>query len=120
MLHGQRTDVRVLNGTKTNEDKNFSTKLLSNTVIQFLVGNKSFNEAILKWNIPSLNDETILVAVYQDVLKNPDYIQYINTDEDFNLIQDQAILKSILINNLLCNELFVQHLGTLLLRVFLF
>ncbi|MCO5234220.1 MAG: transcription antitermination factor NusB [Chitinophagales bacterium] len=94
----------------TQEDKNFSTKLLSNVFILNLNNDEEFLKALKKSDAPQNLDEAVKNHLYKLMVEAPEYIEYISSDTEFDLEEDRKIISAILNNILLSNDLFLEHI----------
>lgn len=94
----------------TEQDKNFSTKLLSNTLIQYLNHDKEFNKEITSSGLLDQLDENIKKTVYRKLTASPEYLAYINHPQEFDFEQDKKIVSHIFNELVLSDELFLQQI----------
>ncbi|MCO5231494.1 MAG: transcription antitermination factor NusB [Chitinophagales bacterium] len=94
----------------TQEDINFSTKILSNFFILNLNNDEEFLKALKKSDIPNQLDEVIKGHLYKSMVESPEYIKYIDAETEFDFEQDRKIMSFLLNDILLSNELFLEHI----------
>ena len=88
------TDAKIKAGKyiKDEKDKNFNTKLLSNIIVQYLNNDQEFLTEINNANTASLIDEDSIRSWYKKFIATPEYQQYLNSNNEFNLEEDKAII----------------------------
>ena len=95
---------------KNEKDKDFSTKLLSNIIIQYLNNDKEFAIEIINANIASLIDEDHVRQLYKKMTESQEYINYLENGTEFNVEEDKAIISFLLNNILLEDEIFMNNI----------
>lgn len=103
------TDAKIKAGKfiKTDKDKNFNTKLLSNIIIQYLNNDASFLLEIKNAQTQTLIDEDNIRSWYKIFIQSKAYQDYLNNENEFNLEADRAIIKYLLDVVLLEDENFL-------------
>ncbi len=102
----QDAKVKASKHIKSEKDKNFNTKLLSNVIIQYLNNDKEFDQEIKKANIQSLIDEDAIRRFYKILFTSDAYIEYLNNGLEFNVEADKKILTYLLNSILLEDDVF--------------
>jgi N utilization substance protein B len=103
------TDAKIKAGKyiKDEKDKNFNTKLLSNIIVQYLNNDQEFLTEINNANTASLIDEDSIRSWYKKFIATPEYQQYLNSNNEFNLEEDKAIILFLLNVVLLEDDNFI-------------
>lgn len=94
----------------TDEDKLFSTKLLSNSIIQYLNHDKEFTKEVMASRLMDQMDDNINKVLYKKMVASEEYIAYLNSGEEFNFEADKKIVSYIFDHLVLSEELFLQHI----------
>ncbi len=95
---------------KSEDDKQFNTKLLSNTFIKFLMNDEVFNDAISHYNLIEKIDDTLVQNLYNNLKKSEVYRAYLTSNEDFNVKEDLSLVKHLYQEIILQNEDFHSHI----------
>lgn len=93
---------------KTDKDKNFNTKLLSNVLVQYLNNDTSLNNELKRHKTHQLIDEELVRLLYKNLTESEAYANYLAQPTEFDLEEDKKILSSLLTDILLSNEVFMQ------------
>ena len=91
------------------EDKNFSTKLLSNTFIKFLSNDENFKSGIRAHHFEQLKDEELVKKTLQKLRKTEKYADYVLNKGDFDSAADAEIIKYLYEEVMLEDELWISH-----------
>ncbi len=104
------TDAKIKSGKfiKTEKDKNFNTKLLSNILVQYLNNDTAFLNELKKHKSSQLADEELIRDLYKSFISAPEYQNYLNLSTEFDLEEDKKIVTFLLKDILLQNEAFMQ------------
>jgi N utilization substance protein B len=102
-------DIKATKYLPSEKDKNFSTKLLSNTLIQYLNHDNEFQKAIEKSHLQHFLDETILKSIYQKLIKSDIYNLYLNNNKDFDFEEDRKIMYFLFDEIILKDEITLEH-----------
>lgn len=94
----------------TEEDKNFSTKLLSNFFIQSLNLSEEFQKELKKTALADQFEEAIRQHLYKNLSESSEYKAYLDTDREFDVEQDRKIIDFLFNDILLSNEMFLEHI----------
>lgn len=94
----------------TEADKNYSTKILSNVIIQGLNNDDYFVKEVIKSSYTTQFDDTIRVFLYKLLIESEAYNQYIQSDEEFNFEKDRKIIEFLFYDIMLSNEMFLEHM----------
>lgn len=107
-----RTDAkqRAAKYLATAEDKNASTKLANNLIIDALWTNEAFQEAREKQNINGYIREEWVKKLFRQLAATSNYTDYIE-DASQNKTADKAILKYLWEEVILTNEVFISDLA---------
>lgn len=97
----------------TDADRNFSTKLLSNTIVQYLNHDKEFQKEIKTAGLLQHMDEHINRKLYKDLEASETYIAYLQSDAEFDFEADKKLIKFLFNDILLSNEMFLQQVEEL-------
>jgi N utilization substance protein B len=92
---------------KSTTDKNFNTKFLSNTFIQYLNHDEEFLKEIKQLNIQQFINEEEIRDLYKIFIETPEYNNYINNNLEFNNEEDKKIISFLFEKFLLENEDFL-------------
>lgn len=95
---------------KSEKDKNFSTKILSNILIQYLNNDKLFIEQSKKYNIDKYINEDMIFDMYNLFVASDAYNEYINDSSEFNLENDKKIINYLYEDILLSSEKFIYSI----------
>lgn len=93
---------------KTQEDKDFNTKLLSNTFIQYLNHDEEFLSEIKKQHIQQYINEEEIRNLYKEFIETPAYQTYIHSPKEFDATEDKKIISFLFQDFLLSNESFLN------------
>ncbi|MEZ4878892.1 MAG: transcription antitermination factor NusB [Chitinophagales bacterium] len=93
---------------KSEEDKNFSTKILSNILVQYLNNDKVFIEQSKKYNIDRYINDDLVFDMYNQFVASSAYKDYVNDASEFNLEQDKKIINYLYEDILLSSEQFIH------------
>lgn len=98
---------------KSDADKNFNTKLISNLFIKYLNHDEDFIAETKKLNLLNLIDEDLLKRLYKVFIETEEYKQYLNNNSEFNIEEDKKIIHFLLYNILLEDEAFLINMEDL-------
>jgi len=104
----QDAHIKAKKYIQTEADKQFSTKLLSNTFIQYLNNNEEFLKEIKKANTQHLINEDEVKAFYKKFVTTEAYQKYKDNPSEFNLEEDQKIISFLFNDFLLEDEHFLE------------
>lgn len=109
------TDSKIKAGKhiKSEYDKNFNTKLLSNVIVQYLNNDKEFAIEIKNANIASLIDEDNMRQIYKKMTESQEYIDYLTNGIEFSVEEDKTIIAFLLNNLILEDEIFATNIEEL-------
>jgi len=93
----------------TEEDKRFSTKLLSNSIIQALNNDDEFLKELKKTALAGQFEEAVKQHLYKKMIQTPEYKEYIGSDVEFDYEADRRMVAHILNDILLADDLFLEH-----------
>lgn len=106
-------DVAKIKASKhlpTEADKLYSTKLLSNTLIQYLNFDAEFNKEVLSSGLSKFIDDDLNRNFYKKLEASVAYNTYIDSEEEFSFEADRAIICHLFDEILLADDLFLQHI----------
>lgn len=95
---------------KSESDKLYSTKFLSNIIVQYLHHDAEFAQELKNANIHSLLDEDNVRQLYNKLMESSEYNAYLNNGLEFNLEEDKKIVSFLLNNIILEDEIFIQNM----------
>ncbi len=95
---------------KSDSDKNFNTKFLSNILIQFLHNDEDFALELENANIEVLTDEDNVRQLYKKLTDSNEYRTYLNNVTEFNMEDDRNIVAFLLNHIILEDETFMQNM----------
>lgn len=98
---------------KTESDKNFNTKLLSNVIVQYLNNDKEFAIELKNAGTASLLDEDDIRQLYKKMTESAEYNEYLNNGTEFNVEEDKAIISFLLNNIIIEDENFASNMEEL-------
>lgn len=98
---------------KSDADKQFNTKLVSNILVKYLNHNQEFLNEIKKSNIVNAIDEDLLRRLYKSFIETEEYKQYLNNDTEFNIEEDKKIITFLLKDILMEDEGFLNYMEEL-------
>jgi len=109
------TDAKIKAGKhlKNDKDKNFSTKLLSNVIVQYLNNDKEFNIELKNASIASLLDDDNIRQLYKKLTESEAYVDYLTNGTEFNVEADKSIITFLLNNLILEDENFTTNIEEL-------
>ena len=109
------TDAKIKAGKhlKNDKDKNFSTKLLSNVLVQYLNNDKEFNIELKNASIASLLDDDNIRQLYKKLTESEAYVDYLTNGTEFNVEADKSIITFLLNNLILEDENFTTNMEEL-------
>ena len=109
------TDAKIKAGKhlKNDNDKNFSTKLLSNVLVQYLNNDKEFNIELKNASIASLLDDDNIRQLYKKLTESEAYVDYLTNGTEFNVEADKSIITFLLNNLILEDENFTTNMEEL-------
>lgn len=93
----------------TEEDKNYSTKILSNVLVQSLNLDEDFQKELKKTGLANQLEDTVKSHLYRLMIETPEYKAYISSDAEFDTEQDKKIIEHIFNNIMLADEMFLEH-----------
>ena len=93
---------------QTETDKQFSTKLLSNTFVQYLNHNEEFQKEIKKSNTQLFINVDEVRKFYKKFSETATYKKYLQNDSEFNIEEDQKIISFLFNTVLLEDEHFLE------------
>lgn len=102
--------IKASKHIKSDSDKNFNTKLLSNILIQFLHNDEEFALELKNANIQALNDEDNIRQLYKKLTDSDEYKTYLNNGTEFNVEEDRKIVAFLLNYIILEDETFMQNM----------
>ena len=94
---------------KSDRDKSFNTKLLSNVLVQFLNNDKEFLTEIKNAQTSALLDEDNIRQLYKKLTESPEYNDYLENGKEFDLEEDRAVVTFLLDNILLEDDVFTAN-----------
>ncbi len=93
----------------TEEDKNYSTKILSNVLIQSLNHDEDFQKELKKTGLANHLEDTVKSHLYKLMIEAPEYKAYISSDAEFDAEQDRKIIEHIFNELMLTDDMFLEH-----------
>lgn len=102
--------IKAAKHLKSEADKKFSTKLLSNILVQYLNNDAEFRQELNNANIHSLLEEDLVRSLYKKFTESEEYKAYVNNGSEFNMEEDQKIITFLLDYVLLEDESFTTSL----------
>lgn len=93
----------------TEEDRNLSTRIWDNKVVQAIVNDEEFQQRIKLEKLKYLIDADMVKTLYKNFIKTPKYQAYIN-HEDPKLKDDKKILKTLFRDVMQASELYGDYL----------
>jgi len=108
-------DIKAAKLLPTDDDNEVNAKLLENQFVTELQENETFQTIVKKFKFTHLKDEHVIQTLYKELENSAFYSAYLSqqlTDSS----DDIAIIKSLVFEILLPNEVFVEHLGDLFLN----
>lgn len=106
----QDAKIKASKYIKTDKDKNFNTKLLSNVLIQFLNNNKEFENELSKAKTATLLEEEEIRRLYKNLFASSNYQDYLSNGKEFNVEEDKKIVSFILNTILLEDDIFNSNM----------
>ncbi len=94
---------------KSDRDKSFNTKLLSNVLVQFLNNDKEFLTELKNAQTASLLEEDNIRQLYRKLTESPEYNAYLENGKEFDLDEDRVIITFLLDTILLEDEIFTAN-----------
>jgi N utilization substance protein B len=91
-------------------DKKFSTKLLSNTIIQYMNHDPEFIQEVKARHLIHHIDENVVTQLYRKLRDAEEYIAYVNSGKEFNFDEDKSIVQYIFENLVLGEEISLHHI----------
>lgn len=101
-------NVKAKKFMPTSADKNFNTKLLSNTFIQYLNHDEEFLKEIKKANTANSIDSDKIRDFYKKFIETSAYQKYLNHPSEFNVEEDKKIIDFLFNDFLLADEDFLE------------
>lgn len=98
---------------KNEKDRNFSTKLLSNVIVQYLNNDKEFAAEIKNAKVAAMMDDDNVRQLYKKMTESDEYNAYLNNGSEFNIEEDRAIITFMLNHILLEDEVYTANLEEL-------
>ncbi len=102
--------IKATKHIKSDSDKNFNTKLLSNMLVQYLNNDVEFQKEIKNASIHSLLDDDNIRQLYKKLTDSEVYKDYLNNGLEFNVDEDRKIINYLLNNIILEDEVFTQNM----------
>ena len=102
--------IKASKHIKSDNDKNFNTKLLSNIFVQYLHNDVEFATEIKNASIQNLSDEDNIRSLYKKLTDSEQYQAYLNNGLEFNADEDKSIVFFLLNNLILEDESFMQNM----------
>lgn len=93
----------------TEEDKNYSTKILSNVFVQSLNHDEEFQKELKKTGLANQLEDTVKAHLYKLMIETPEYNDYIGADAEFDVDQDRKIIEHLFNEVMLSNDMFLEH-----------
>lgn len=107
---GKMAVIKANKFLKSEGDKNYSTKILSNLFVQYLNTDTDFLDKLKKSKLEHLLKEDIVRKLHTEFTQLPLYVEYIESEKEFDFEQDKKIIKAlyeeIILENELVNNLF--------------
>jgi len=94
----------------TEEDKNFNTKILSNTLIQYLNHDKEFLRAVESSKVSFLIDEILTRNLYDKLIDSSAYYAYTHSNKEFDFEEDKSIIQFIFEHLVIENPLSMEYI----------
>ena len=89
-------------------DQNVDTRLATNSFVQLMTGNKTFNERIKENSLERYVDEDLVKKIFGNVLRSAEYSVYTDSDKH-TPVADKAILQYIWETEILASEDVLSH-----------
>jgi N utilization substance protein B len=102
--------IKASKHIKSDSDKNFNTKLLSNIIIQYLNNDVEFLKEIKDASIYSLIDEDNIRQLYKKLTTSDVYKDYLDNGLEFNVEEDRKIITFLLDNIILEDLVFTNNI----------
>jgi N utilization substance protein B len=102
--------VKATKHIRTDIDKSFSTKFLSNIIIQYLHNDADFALELENASIHTLQDEDNIRQLYNKFIASSEYEAYLQNGTEFNVEEDKKIVAFLLNNIILEDEIFTQNM----------
>lgn len=83
-------------------DKQFNTKLTSNTFMTYLINDETFNDTVSQHNLLEIIDDVTVQNLYQQLKQSDEYAAYLTSENNFDVKEDLKFIKFIY------NVLFLQ------------
>lgn len=80
---------------KSNQDKHYNTKILSNIFIQYLNTDKEFLDKVKKSKLEYHIKDEMIRKLYADFTELPIYENYISLESEFDFEEDKKIVKAL-------------------------
>lgn len=103
----QDATFRVSKHLPTEEDKNFSTKIYDNNIIQMIAQSDGYNDLVQQHKLLKLVDSDVTKKLYKEFSKTSDYKEYLQKESD---ITDHRDVLLELYRSLTRNELFNESI----------
>lgn len=102
--------VKATKHIRTDIDKSFSTKFLSNIIIQYLHNDADFALELKNASIHTLQDEDNIRQLYNKFIASSEYEAYLHNGTEFNIEEDKKIVAFLLNNIILEDVIFTQNM----------
>lgn len=94
----------------TEEDRRFSTKLLSNILIQYLNHDEEYNKAIEKSRLMGLIEGVVIRHLYKRFSGSEVYAEYVHSGQEFNYDEDSKVIRYLFEEVMLDDDVLLSHL----------
>jgi transcription antitermination protein NusB len=102
--------MRAAKFLPTEEDRLFSTKLLSNILIQYLNHDEEYAHAIEKYKLSYLLDDVVVRHIYKTFAASDAYKAYVNSGTEFNYEEDSKVIRYLFEEVMMEDEVLLSHL----------
>lgn len=102
--------VKATKHIRTDIDKSFSTKFLSNIIIQYLHNDADFALELKNASIHTLQDEDNIRQLYNKFIASSEYEAYLHNGTEFSIEEDKKIVAFLLNNIILEDVIFTQNM----------
>jgi N utilization substance protein B len=106
----QDAQIKANKFIKSKADKDFNTKLLSNTFVQYLNHDEEFLNEIKKLNISQYINEEEIRSYYKKFIETDAYQAYLNQASEFDVQEDKKIITFLFEEFLLQSETFLNNI----------
>jgi transcription antitermination protein NusB len=102
--------MRAAKFLPTEEDRLFSTKLLSNILIQYLNHDEEYIHAVEKYKLSYLLENVVIKHIYKTFAASEAYKEYVNSGTEFNYEEDSKVIRYLFEEVMMEDEVLLSHL----------